>query len=313
MKVSDAIVKVTSPSFSVNLDLTKALLEAFPNAVLNEAGERFKGQTLRNYLADADAAIIGLEPIDAELLIACPRLKFIGKYGVGLDNIDQTACQHHGVQIGWRGGVNKRSVAEQALCFMLGLARNVFFSHHQLREGEWKKAGGFQLSGKTVGIIGVGNTGKEVAKVLQPFACRILANDINDQSQYYQEHGLIDASKEQIFAEADFVTLHVPLTKSTHHLINSSVLAEMKSSAYLLNISRGDVVDQAALKEALIAGQIAGAAIDVFESEPPTDLEFLQLPNLVCTPHIGGNAKEGVFAMGSSAIEYLKQFYCLVE
>ena len=141
-------------------------------------------------VTDADAVIVGLEKITPELLNKLPRLKMIAKYGVGLDNVDMTACSDRGIRIGWTGGVNKRSVAEMALGFMLALIRNLYSTSNQMKQMVWNKSGGFQLSGKTVGIIGLGNIGKELVTLLKPFGCNIIVNDIADISLFAAENEL---------------------------------------------------------------------------------------------------------------------------
>ena len=303
------IVKVTSPSFSRHPDLARELRALFPEAVLNTEGQRFDKAALIDYIRDADALVVGLETIDDDVLAACADLKIIAKYGVGLDGIDLESCKRRNVAIGWTGGVNKRSVAEMALGFMLSLSRNLYSTSIQLKAGDWNKAGGFQLTGKTVGVIGLGHAGTDVIRLLKPFGCTILGNDIEDRSELCAEHGIQSASKDEIFETADLVTLHTPLTDLTDGLIDAAVLERMKPTAYLINTARGPIVRNADLKAALIQGEIAGAALDVYEDEPPTDLEFLALPNLFCTPHIGGNADEAVLAMGRSAIGHLQNYF----
>ncbi len=304
-------IVATSPSFSKNETLQKEIFSSFPDARLNLEGKRFSKDELIAFIQDADAVIVGLEPIDDEVLSACPDLRIVAKYGVGLNNIDLEACEKRGVNIGWTGGVNRLSVAEMALGFMLMLCRNLFVTANQLKNGSWNKSGGMQLSGKTVGIIGVGHIGKELVRLLKPFNCTILVNDIIDQELYYRENGLKSVSKETIYQEADIITIHTPLDESTQNLIGTEALEMMKESAYLLNTARGGIVNENALKEALTKGSIAGAAIDAYVEEPPSDSELLELPNLICTPHIGGNAAEAVEAMGMSAIEHLRKYYKL--
>lgn len=303
------LVKVTSPSFSKNPFLTGEMRKYFPRVVFNTEGNGYTPEALRDYLADADAAIVGLETIDDAVLAAAPRLKFIAKYGVGIDNIDQKACATRSIALGFTPGVNKRSVSEQTLASMICLCRNMYQSSLQLKQGIWNKAGGTQLSGKSVGIIGMGNVGKDLVSLLQPFQCTILANDIIEQEDFYRQHSIRDASKEEIYREADIITLHVPLAPETKYLITTSSLALMKPTAFLINTSRGKVVEQEALKRALQEGRIAGAALDVYESEPPSDVEFLALPNLLCTPHIGGSSLEGITAMGLSALHHLREYF----
>ena len=304
-------VVVTSPSFSKNKNLQDEIFKYFPNAILNLEGIRFNQVELIEYIKNADAAIVGLETINKDVLNKCKNLKIIAKYGVGLNNIDLENCRERNVAVGWTGGVNKLSVAEMTLGFMLMSTRNLYATSNELKNNIWNKSGGFQLSGKKVGIIGLGYTGKELVRLLKPFGCKILVNDIINQDKYYKENNLKETSKEQIFKTSDIVTIHTPYNHTTNNMINIEVLKSMRNSAYIINTSRGGIVNEADLKHALQNNIILGAAIDVYLEEPPTDQEFLKLPNLICTPHIGGNAKEAVEAMGISAIEHLKQYYNL--
>jgi len=302
-------IAATSPSFSKNSVLQKEMSRYFPKAKLNLEGKRFNKEELIEYIKDAEAVIVGLEPMDEEVLSKCSNLKIISKYGVGLNNIDKDACRKREITIGWTGGVNKLSVAEMTLGYMLMLSRNLYMTSNELKNGIWNKSGGFQLSGKTIGIVGVGHIGKEVVRLLKPFGCKILVNDIIEQNEYYKENSLIEVTKEELYRSSDFITLHTPFDETTNNLIKLDNMKLMKSSAYLLNSARGGLINEKDLKIALSSGIIAGAAIDAYVEEPPTDAEFLALPNLICTPHIGGNAKEAVEAMGMSAIEHLRNFY----
>jgi len=303
------LIKVTSGAFSKHPKLREALLADFPGAGFNEMGRKFTKQELIDYVGDIDGLILGLEPCDDDVLAAGNNLKIVSKFGVGLDNLDVEACEKRGIAVGWTGGTNKRSVAEMDLCFMLALARNLYPASMTLKGGAWEKNGGFQLTGKTVGVIGLGYTGSEIVRLLAPFDCNILGNDIIDKEAFCKETGIKEADKEEIFSTADFITIHTPLTDLTHHLINRETLAQMKPTAFVINTARGQIVDGDALKRALIDGVIAGAALDVYEEEPPTDMELLTLPNFFCTPHIGGNADEAVMNMGMSAIHHLKEFF----
>ncbi len=304
-------IVATSPSFSKNKVLQNEIYKYFSNAKLNLDGKRFNKEELIEFIKDADAVIVGLEPMDEEVFAQCPNLKMVSKYGVGLNNIDKDACQKRGIKIGWTGGVNKLSVAEMALGFMLMFSRNLFMTSNQLKSGTWNKAGGFQLSGKTVGIVGVGHIGKELVRLLKPFGCEILVNDIINQDEYYAENSLIEVSKDELYKNADFISIHTPQDESTYNFIGLKEMKEMKTSAYLLNTARGGLINETDLKYALQNGIISGAAIDAYVEEPPVDKEFISLPNLICTPHIGGNAKEAVEAMGMSAIKHLRNFYNL--
>jgi len=302
-------IKAASRTFSQHPRLRAEILAHFPNTAFNENGVAFDKSGLIEYLDDADGAVIGLELIADEVLAACPRLRIVAKYGVGLDGIDTEACTRRGVAIGWTGGVNRRSVSEMALAFMISLSRNLYPTSIQLKGGVWHKSGGAQLSGKTVGIIGLGNIGTDLAGLLAPFGCRLLGNDIEDRTEVCRTLGITHVDKDTLFAESDVVTFHVPLTPETRHLVDRQVLEQMKPTAILINTARGPIVREADLKRALVEGTIAAAALDVFEVEPPVDHDFVSLPNLFCTPHIGGNAEEAVLAMGMSAIGHLKRHF----
>jgi D-3-phosphoglycerate dehydrogenase len=304
-----AKIKVTSRSFSRHPVLKQELLELFPDSVFNADGPATGLPDLVEFLDDADGMILGLEEMDRPLLQQLKNLKIVAKYGVGLDNLDVNAAEELNIAVGWTGGVNKRSASEQALGFMLGLCRNLFFSAFPLKHGKWEKEGGSFLTGKTVGIIGCGHIGTDLIYLLQPFNCRILICDILDKRGLVDTYGVTQVSLDDLLTEADAVSLHVPLTKLTQSMVTEEFLKKMKSTAYLINNSRGPVVNQKALKNALQEKKIAGAALDVFESEPPDDLDFLALPNLMVTSHIGGNANEAVLAMGRSAIGHLKEYF----
>ena len=304
-----ARIKVTSRSFSRHPVLKQELLDIFPNSVFNTDGPPTGLANIVEFLNDADGMILGLEQMDRQVLQQLNNLKIIAKYGVGLDNLDVEAAEKFGIAVGWTGGVNKRSASEQALGFMLGLSRNLFFSSFSLKDGKWEKEGGSYLSGKTVGIIGCGHIGTDVIYLLQPFNCRILICDILNKSGVVDTYGATQVLQDELLTEADIISLHVPLTELTQGMVNEEFLQKMKPSAHLINNSRGPVVEQQALKNALQQNIIAGAALDVFESEPPDDLEFLDLPNLMVTPHIGGSANEAILAMGRSAISHLKRHF----
>ena len=253
-------VVVTSPSFSKHPMLIKDMEAKFDNYVLNTEGRRFNEDELIEYIGDAEAAIVGLDQVTPKVLDACPNLKIVSKYGVGLDNVNIPACKERNIAIGWTGGVNKLSVAEMFLGNALSLLRNLTYTSNLLKGGEWKKDGGKQLSGTTVGIIGVGHIGKEVIRLLKPFNCNILVNDVIEQDEYYSANGLTKATKEEIFKTADVITVHTPLTDDTREIINSSSLEMMKNDAVVINTARGPLVNLDDLEAALKSGSIGGAS-----------------------------------------------------
>lgn len=301
-------IVVVSPSFSKNNQLVAALLNHFPKAKINEAFSILKDKELVDFIAGYDAAIIGTEKINEAILQQLPQLKFISKYGVGLDNIDLEACKKFNIKIGWKPGTNKLSVAEMTISFMIALMHNLFLTSYQLKNKHWNKNGGRQLFDKTIGIIGVGNIGKEIVRLLKPFGCNILVNDIIEQRDYYQSEGLKEVDKITLLQNSDIVTVHTPLNAAMHEYFNLEKFSLMKSSSFFINTARGKIVVQKDLLQALQENRIAGAAIDVYEKEPADDWALLTHPNLICTPHIGGNSYEAVINMGMSAINQILQF-----
>lgn len=298
-------VAVCSRSFSRNAVLRTALLERYAHVTFNEAGRQLEGDDLVEFLRGHDKAITALERIDDYVLSRLPELKAIGKYGVGLDMIDMAAMRAHGKRLGWTGGVNRRSVSELVIAFAITMLRHVPAASREVLSGTWRQHVGGELSGRTVGIIGCGHVGKDLVQLLQPFACTILVNDIRDYPNFYEAHGIKPVVLEELLAQSDVVTLHVPLDESTRGMLDKRRLELMKQTAVLLNASRGGLVDEGALKQMLLDKRLAAAAFDVFAVEPPVDKELLSLPNFLATPHIGGSAEEAILAMGRAAIDGL--------
>jgi len=301
-------IAVTSPSFSKHPNLIAEMETSFSDFKLNTNGKRFTESELIKYLTGYDAVIVGLDEINKKVIDALPQLKIVSKYGVGLNNIDLEYCKVKSIKIGWTGGVNKLSVAEMVIGNAISLLRNLYVSSNNLTKGHWIKNGGQQLSNKTVGIIGVGHIGKEVIRLLKSFECNILVNDIIDQENYYKSVGVKSVGKDDIFALSDIVTIHTPLTSETSGLIDVNTLSKMKKDAIIINTARGGIVNQHDLIYSLTKNKIGGASLDVYDCEPVTDQELLSIPNLINTPHIGGNSKEAVQAMGLSAISHIKNF-----
>ncbi len=298
-------VAVTSRSFSRNPALRRELLQRYEQVTFNDAGLQLEGEALVAFLRGHDKAITGLERIDDAILSRLPELKVIGKYGVGLDMIDLDAMRRHGKRLGWTGGVNRRAVSELALAFSIALLRHVAAANREVRLGTWRQHVGSQLSGKAVGIVGCGHIGKDLVRLLQPFECPILVNDIRRYDAFYHEFRIEAVGLEELLGRADVVTLHVPLDDSTRGILSGERIARMKPSAVLINAARGGLVDEVALRAALEEKRLAAAAFDVFAQEPPQDQALLDLPNFLATPHIGGSAAEAMLAMGRAAIDGL--------
>jgi len=307
-------IAVSSPSFSKNKVLVEELYKSFPDSKIkiNSLGEHLKNESLINFLSDSRAVIIGTEKFNSDIIKNLPNLRIVSKYGVGVDNVDISYLKEKNISFRWKGGVNRRSVSEMTLGFMLSLARNLYYTSSLLKSGEWLKNGGYQLSSKKIGIIGCGYIGEDLIRLLQPFHCEIQIYDILDKSYIESCYGVKQVNLDSLISESDIITIHTPLTEITKNLVNNSFLSKMKKNSYLINTSRGGIVVEDDLKNYLLkyingldSYTICGAALDVFSLEPSEDLEFLNLKNLYCTPHIGGNSMEAVLSMGRSAINGL--------
>jgi D-3-phosphoglycerate dehydrogenase len=298
-------IAVASRSFSRHPILRAELLARYPSITFNESGRSLAGDELAAFLKGHDAAITALETIDEKLLDRCPELQLISKYGVGLDMLDLPLLSRRGIRLGWTGGVNRRSVAELVIAMAISLLRHVPQGNAEVRAGQWRQLMGRHLSERTVGIVGCGHVGKDLAQLLRAFGCTLLAHDIRHFPDFYAANGIEAVGLDELLARADVVTLHLPLDHTTRNILSAERLALMRPDAILVNAARGGLVDEAAMKRMLMDGRLAGAAFDVFAGEPPTDLELLRLPNFLATPHIGGSAEEAVVAMGRAAIDGL--------
>jgi phosphoglycerate dehydrogenase-like enzyme len=305
--VPGTIIAVSSRSFSRNPTLRQELLDRYPQARFNLEGTAvLSGDLLVQFLRGAGKAITGLDVLDEAVFRAVPELRLVSKYGVGLDMIDLDAARRYGVSIRWTPGVNRQAVAELAVCLMIALCRSVVPLATELAAGGWRHPGGRQISSSTVGIVGCGHVGQQVARLCRAFGATVLAHDIRAYDDFYRDTGVTPATLDAVLEQSDIVTLHVPLDATTRGLIDARALARMKRDAFLINTARGGIVDESALKGALVGGRIGGAAFDVFAIEPPIDRELLQLPTFIGTPHIGGGTREAVLAMGRAAIEGLE-------
>ncbi len=301
-------VAVPAVSFGQHPGLVDLIREKYPDCKVNVEGIAHYSteEDTIAYLQGFDAAIISFEPINDRVLSALPQLKVVSKLGVGLDKVDPAALKKHGVRLGWTAGVNKRSVAELALCMALAGLRHVISCNVSMRAGERPlQRIGRQLSGRVVGIHGCGQIGKEFARLLKPFGCEIIACDIKDYSAFYQEHGIKEVDFEELLTRSEVLSIHLTVTDRTRGMYTGDVLDKLRSDCVLINTARGRIIDEDALKQRLIDGQIAAACIDAFAVEPPSDDELLNLPNFIATPHIGAGSEEARWQMGTTAIKGL--------
>jgi len=230
-----------------------------------------------------------------ELIEKASKCKIIARVGVGLDNIDQDAAKEKGIRVINAIEAAVGAVAELVLGMMLSLARQVTIANDGMKNGKWlkKELLGTELKGKYLGIVGVGNIGKRLGRLAKALNMNIIGYDVIPiDKEFSREVGLVKTDLDTLLSSADYVSLHVPLTNETHHMINSERISKMKKTACIINVSRGGVIDEDALYDALKSGNLGGAALDVFEKEPATDNKLATLPNVICTPHIGAQTKE---------------------
>jgi len=245
---------------------------------------------------DAAGAIVSTDPFTADVLRDSPSLQVIARVGVGIDSIDVDAATAMGVAITTTPGANEETVADHAIAMMLALLRRIPENDAGVRNGEWNRTGPHTprlLSGTTVGLIGYGHIGRLVARRLEGFGVELLVSD----PAFKGSHSPRQVELDDLLAQVDIVSLHLPLIPATRHLIDQRALRLMQPHAVLVNTSRGAVVDEAALVDALQSGVISGAALDVFEVEPPGSSPLLAMPNVVVSPHVGGISTKSIDAM----------------
>jgi len=258
---------------------------------------------LLDQLKGVSAAMAGSEPYTRRVLAARPDLRVIARAGVGYDAVDTAAATDHGIAVTTTPGTNHDSVAEHTFALMLALARNLIPQHRGTQAGKWPRQANLPLRGRTLGIAGLGRIGKAVAIRGAAFGMPLLAYEPFPDEAFVKMYGITLVTLERLLAEADYLTLHVPLTPESRNLLNRESLQSMKPSAFLINTSRGGLISEADLLEALLNKRIAGAALDVFEQEPPPHTPLFDLDNVVLTAHTAGVDLQSRDEMALSAAE----------
>jgi D-3-phosphoglycerate dehydrogenase len=289
-----------------------ALLRATPGleVVVNT---KLDPQALRAALAEADGIVIrsGTQ-LTAEVLRDQPRLKVIARAGVGVDNIHVPTATRHGIVVMNTPGGNTVSTAEHTMAMMLALSRNVAKANDSLKAGKWErnKFTGTQLGGKTLGIVGLGRVGQAVAKRAQSFDMTVIGFDPFLSAERAAEYGIESVRLDDLWGRCDYITLHTPLTDETRNIVGVDAIAKMKPGVRIVNCARGGLIDEAALIAALDAGKVAGAAVDVYDPEPPpADLPLLKHPLVLVTPHLGASTEEAQVSVSVEAAQLLIDFF----
>ncbi len=300
-------IAVTSKTFCQDEYLVHELKRYFSEIDLNQSSEKLAGAKLVEFLAEADGMILGTEPFSAEVMAELPCLRYVSKYGVGLNNVDFDAAKRQQIEVSYKKGVNSDSVAELTLAFALMLLRRIDPSIQGYRQAKWRKLPGRELAESTLGIVGYGHVGKVVAAKFAALGVgRLLVNDLLDFPRLPPcEFAPLDYLLEQ----SDIVTIHVDAEKRNRRLVGREFLGRMRPAAVLINTSRGTVVDEAALARALQNNTLAGAALDVYEDEPEINPELAACANLLTTCHIAGSSNRAIKNMGWAAIEGLLNLF----
>lgn len=305
MNLKQYRVLVTPTSYAKSDPFLKMDLENLVGEVIyNPTGKPLSSAEVARLLPDVDGYIAGLDVIDRNALAGANRLKVIARYGVGVDAVDLAAAKEKGIVVTNTPGANSDSVAELTIGLMLALARQFQQAFPATRQGKWPRLSGITLEGKTVGIIGLGSIGKITAKRLSAFDCCILAFDPYPDVAFSRQYSITILRLEELLAQSDFVSLHLPLTPETRNLVNEEFIGRMKKGAYLINTARGELVDEVPLFKALESGYLGGAALDALVQEPPDPAyPLLSLPNVIATPHLGAQTDGAVNQMGRMALD----------
>ena len=282
------------------------LLKSFTlDIIYNPYGRPLTEEELIPLLEDCDGFIAGLDDITEKVISSTKKLKVISRYGAGVDRVDLAAAKAKNIAVTNTPGANAEAVAELALAMIFNLARRVSFLNEKTKAGEWVRSTGMELNGKTIGILGLGAIGKNLAKYTQGLSMKVMAYDPYMDENYAKENNIIIATFDEVIEQADVISLHLPLTPTTRHLIDKAAISKMKQGALLVNTSRGGIIDEEAAYEALVNHRLGGLGLDAFEVEPPTGSPLFGLDNVVVTPHTGAHTKEAIDNMAELAVENL--------
>ncbi len=296
---------VTPTSYGKNDPRLKTDLESFVGWVIyNPTSRPLKAAELIPLVKDIDGYIAGLDEINEAVIQAAPRLRVIARYGVGVDRVDLKAATQRKIWVTNTPGANAAAVAELTLTFILALARQLWTVCEGTKRGEWPRTEALGLGEKTIGLIGFGAIGKEVAVRLKGFGCDLLVYDPYVEVSRGEQWGVNIVPLDRLLSQADFVSLHTAVTPETAGMVNRDFLVRMKPGAFLINTARGELVDEPALAEAIRNGLLRGAALDCFSQEPPeSNNPLLTFPQVIVTAHVGAHTDEAVNRMGWMALE----------
>ena len=283
-------------------------LESFAEVIMKAQPKPLEKEEILECWKGCDGIIAGLEWYTEEIFAEAPKsLKVISRYGVGCDHVDILAAKRAGITVTNTPGANAGAVAELAVTHMLALGRQIITMDGNTRAGKWIRPMGIGLEGRMLGLIGYGAIGKQVARMVKGFGMSVIIFDPYTDAETAEKEGVEIASNlDELYRRSDILSLHVPETDETRHMINRESISKMKEGVCIINAARGGLIDIEALEEALVSGRVAGAGLDVFEKEPPEYRKIFELPNVILTPHLGGNTVQAAQYMGRMAIDNLK-------
>jgi len=300
-------ILITPTSFKPNLESSamKKLQSFVGTLVFNPAGKPLSEDELIPLLEGCEGCIAGLDYYTPKVLESAKTLKVISRYGVGVDRVDLAAAKANNIVVCNTPGANTQAVADLAFALLLSAARRVPVLDRKTKEGQWPRSNGTELYGKTIGIMGLGAIGKAVAKRASGFSMKVIAYDPFINREYAKANGIIPADFAAVIREADFLSLHLPLTEDTRHVISASVMRSMKKGAIIVNTARGGLIDENAACEFLASGHLGGMGLDVYEEEPPQKSPLFELENVVLTPHTSAHTSEATEAMADMSVQNL--------
>jgi len=301
-------ILITPTSFSKPQNAqAKALIESFADEIVyNPYTRPLEPEEILPLLEGVDGYIAGVDYITAEVFEKAPKsLKVVSRYGAGVDRVDLEAARKRGVRVTNTPGVNAVAVCELAFGLMLSLARAIPRLNEEVKRGAWPRSNGTELMGKTLGVVGLGAIGRNLAVRAKAFGMRVVAYDPYIDEAFARQHGVEQAAFEEVIAKSDFISLHLPLDKNTRHIIGKKEIEAMKRGAFLINTARGGLIDEQAAAQALQSGKLGGLGLDVYETEPVVNSPLAELDNVVMTPHTGAHTNEAIAAMGMMAVRNL--------
>jgi len=299
-------ILITPRSFASFSDKPlKILTERGYEIKRNNTGRPYRKEEMLKLIRDIDGIIIGIDELGAEIIKEANELKVISKYGIGLDNIDINMATNRKIVVTNTPTANVDAVADLTFGLILSLARRVPEADRKTKSGKWGKIIGKSVWEKTIGIVGLGKIGKQVVKRAKGFEMNILVFDIVKDKKFAQKYGIKYVNLEKLLRKSDYISIHIPLSDATRGMISYEELEKMKKDAFLINTSRGGIVDEEALYDALRINKIRGAALDVYKNEPLQETPLKELDNVIMTPHIGAYTEEAIENMSIQAAQNL--------